>query len=395
MTGMMKKILSAFVAAIMLLSMTVFVAAETESKARFVVGEADENGVYTVQLSLHSIDFNAFQFGFNYNKDVTVPVDENGNPAEEFDDFVTAKTVEVEDGMKSFTTAIPELNLEDAYFGLVSYIMVETADRLVHFDEAGEVVYEFRFKKLADGACDFRIADSDIVGTGKNALISAGKDLDFTFEFVYPEGSQDQNSSELQESKPIVKPDDGFGENVPPAADDTQLAEQLREERKAGTIVLQIDNYAVSLNGVLKWVDKDNKNVVPYIENDRTMVPLRFISEAFGAEVTWDAETRTVGITLDETEITMQIDNQSYTINGDTAEMDVAPVIREDRTFVPLRFVSEALNKSVYWNGTTRVVVIAPVDKPWDDKDPTTQQLMTDTLWMFKWLRDEAYAHEN
>ncbi len=394
MTGMMKRILSAFVAVAMLLSMTVFVAAEAESKARFVVGETDENGIYTVQLSLHSISFSAFQFGFNYNKDVTVPVDKDGNPAEEFDAFVTAKTVDVNGAKKPIVSALKEFDPDNAYFGVISYIVAETEDGQVHMDEAGQVVYEFRFKELAEGTYGFSIADTELVGTGKNALISDGKDLEFTFEFVYPEGSQDQNSSELQESKPLQKPDNGSGESTPPAGDDAQLAEQLREERKAGTIVLQIDNYAVSLNGVLKWVDKDNKNVVPYIENDRTMVPLRFISEAFGAEVTWDAETRTVGIALDETEITMQIDNQSYTINGDTAEMDVAPVIREDRTFVPLRFVSEALNKSVYWNGTTRVVVIAPIDKPWDDKDPTTQQLMTDTLWMFKWLRDEAYAHE-
>ena len=109
--------------------------------------------------------------------------------------------------------------------------------------------------------------------------------------------------------------------------------------------------------------------------------------------VTWTVFAEYFKQSLEETKISMQIDNKEYTINGETKEMDVAPVIREDRTFVPLRFVSEALNKSVYWNGVTSIVVIAPLDKPWDDKDPVTQQLMTDTLMMFRWFDEEAYAN--
>ena len=123
------------------------------------------------------------------------------------------------------------------------------------------------------------------------------------------------------------------------------------------------------------------------------MVPLRFISESFGADVAWIPETRKIEITLGDTKIMMQLDHRDYQINGETKSMDTSPVIREDRTFVPIRFVSEALEKAVYWNGTTGVVVVAPMDSPWDDTDSLSQELMTQTLLTLKWLGDEAYSH--
>lgn len=389
MTGIMKRILSAFVAVTMLLSMTVFVAAETSEKPQvlFTVGEADDNGVFSAVLSMHNAAFLGMQFGITYNKDAIVAVDSAGEATEDFNKAVTAYSYETEESSIGFTLVNKKLSNETGEIHVAS-ITTQTQGKLLEVGEEGFAAYEFRFKKIGDGDYGFDLADYPYGTYVKEAIISNGGDpVSLQFKFVCENGKEyDLEREALPEPEKPVVPDNNGGEVDP--------VDPLREERKAGTIVLQIDNYAVSLNGMLKWVDKDNKNVVPYIENDRTMVPLRFISEAFGAEVTWDAETETVGIALDNAEITMQINNQTYTLNGEAAEMDVAPVIRESRTMVPLRFVSEALNKSVYWNGTTRVVVIAPIDKPWDDKDPTTQQLMTDTLWMFKWLRDEAYAHE-
>jgi len=398
MTGIIKRILSAVLAVAMLLTIASFVAVAEEKRVKvlFTVGEADENGIFTAELSLHNTTFLGMQFGITFNKDAIVAVDEEGNPAQRFGDAITCYPYILNEAELNFMQVNTKLSNEDGIVQVASVMAQSKGEKLV-VGEEGFIAYEFRFKEISEDSYDFDLADYPYGIYEKEAIISNdGAYVSLDFEFVCPDGKKyefDRENKVPEETKPEDSKPGGNQSVGMESGNSVSEAERLREERKAGTVVLQINNHKVSLNGALKWVDKDNKNVVPYIENDRTMVPLRFISEALGAEVEWVAETRTIHISLEETKISMQIDNKEYTINGETKEMDVAPVIREDRTFVPLRFVSEALNKSVYWNGVTSIVVIAPLDKPWDDKDPVTQQLMTDTLMMFRWFDEEAYAN--
>ena len=103
------------------------------------------------------------------------------------------------------------------------------------------------------------------------------------------------------------------------------------------------------------------EDAAPYIANDRTYVPFRALGEALGAEVVWDNDARTVTYTLGNTEVVMTIDETTYTVNGEEKTMDVAPVITGDRTYVPVRFVGEALGFKVValsaTDGTTSSVV--------------------------------------
>jgi hypothetical protein len=107
-------------------------------------------------------------------------------------------------------------------------------------------------------------------------------------------------------------------------------------------------------------------DAAPYIDkaSGRTMVPMRFIGEAFGAVVTWDAATRRVFV---ETKATlnhkallmvMTIGSRKAMANGKVLTLDVAPAIVAGRTFVPLRVISETLGATVAWNPTTRSVSI-------------------------------------
>ena len=99
----------------------------------------------------------------------------------------------------------------------------------------------------------------------------------------------------------------------------------------------------------------------PYVADDRTYVPFRALGEALGAEVVWDNDARTVTYTLGNTEVVMTIGETTYTVNGEEKTMDVAPVITGDRTYVPVRFVGEALGFKVValsaTDGTTSSVV--------------------------------------
>ncbi len=102
------------------------------------------------------------------------------------------------------------------------------------------------------------------------------------------------------------------------------------------------------------------EDAVPFIENERTLVPMRAIFEALGAHVAWDGESRTI-VSYDPTNdisITMQIDSNKMFVNETEIELEVPAQIVNDRTVVPLRAVSEGMKSDVQWDGTTRTVTV-------------------------------------
>lgn len=118
------------------------------------------------------------------------------------------------------------------------------------------------------------------------------------------------------------------------------------------------DVIEVYLNDVKIEFDTD-----PEIVNDRTFVPLRAIVEGFGAEVDWDGETQSIAITKDGITNHLQISsvNVSTESDGSVTEgtLDAAPYIKDERTMVPLRYISEGFNMSVQWDGENRVINIS------------------------------------
>jgi uncharacterized lipoprotein YddW (UPF0748 family) len=115
---------------------------------------------------------------------------------------------------------------------------------------------------------------------------------------------------------------------------------------------LLIGNTNFTNNGTSRQMD-----VAPFIQNSRTFVPIRFISESLNSKVLWDGEKREVTIEGINA-IVIKIDSKSYTVNGKEYQMDVAPFIQNSRTFVPIRFISESLNSKVLWDGEKREVTI-------------------------------------
>ena len=87
-------------------------------------------------------------------------------------------------------------------------------------------------------------------------------------------------------------------------------------------------------------------------------MPYRAIFEELGYTVSWDAATQGITATKDKTSIAMKIGNKSSVINGKVVNSDVAPILLSDRTLVPLRLVSELSSCDVLWNGETNTVAM-------------------------------------
>lgn len=100
------------------------------------------------------------------------------------------------------------------------------------------------------------------------------------------------------------------------------------------------------------------EEAAPVLVDNTTLVPLRMIFESLGANVEWEQSTQTVMATKDSTRISLTIGSSSATKNGDTIELEVPPQLMAGKTMVPLRFVSEALGAEVSWDGDSRTIHI-------------------------------------
>lgn len=113
------------------------------------------------------------------------------------------------------------------------------------------------------------------------------------------------------------------------------------------------DSIGVSVEGKTLTFD-----VPPVLDNGRTLVPLRAIFEELGAEISWDAETKTITALREGTEVVLQIGNSIAKVDGADVVLDVPAKIVDGRTMVPVRFVSEAMGSVVGWDNNTKTVSI-------------------------------------
>jgi spore germination protein YaaH len=106
-----------------------------------------------------------------------------------------------------------------------------------------------------------------------------------------------------------------------------------------------------------------NFDVPPVIENNRTLVPFRKISEAIGATVNWDENTRTITAYKGDKTVILKVGNSTAYVNQNPVKLDAPPVMRKNRTLVPLRFFTEAFGAAVSWENSTRTVFIDTGEK--------------------------------
>ena len=110
-------------------------------------------------------------------------------------------------------------------------------------------------------------------------------------------------------------------------------------------------------------------DVPPMMQNDRVFVPLRKIGEALGAVVGWEEETQTVTFSKGDITNVLVVGERTAVKNSaegtETFQMDVAPFIINDRTLVPVRYISESFQMTVDWDNDTQTVYITqPLPEP-------------------------------
>ena len=184
--------------------------------------------------------------------------------------------------------------------------------------EAGETV---TIKATPDSGYQL---DKMTVKDKNNSTVKLKKADDNEYTFTMPVGKVSVDATFVQKD----------------AADDSNAAEAGKTIKlQIGSRIVNVDNEAVIYDAA------------PVIRNDRTLVPIRIITEALGGKVDWNGATKEVTLSINDKEIKMTI--------GKTLEKyGVAPVIIDGRTFVPVRFVADELGAEVAWDETTKTVTI-------------------------------------
>ena len=123
----------------------------------------------------------------------------------------------------------------------------------------------------------------------------------------------------------------------------------VHEENLKGSIILSPDSNITFINGEFVSGQK------PIIQEGRVLVPVRFIVEAFGAEVNYNSTTEKITIKHADKTITLKLNSPDIDINGQKSKMDLTATTYNNSTYIPLRYIGESLNKKVMYLKTERL----------------------------------------
>jgi LysM repeat protein len=128
----------------------------------------------------------------------------------------------------------------------------------------------------------------------------------------------------------------------------------------------------------------------PYLSNDRTFVPIRFIAEALNATVSWDEVNQIAIIESNDKTIELPINAYHAYVNGEAYQLDAPTSLYEGRTFVPVRFVSEILGCEVSWDDNTYSVLISADSVTTSTVSSTKSYTADDLYWLSRIVEAEA-----
>ena len=129
-----------------------------------------------------------------------------------------------------------------------------------------------------------------------------------------------------------------------------------------GAVAMLVDSPSAYVDLVKTQIDIKDSERVPVIKENRTLIPVRFATEALGVKVSWNEADRKVNISGKDKEIVMTIDSKMALVNGETKELATSPQIINNMTYLPARSLGELLDYNViYYEG---LIVLAPKGNP-------------------------------
>ncbi len=154
------------------------------------------------------------------------------------------------------------------------------------------------------------------------------------------------------------------------------------QDALGNAVALKLGSPVAFANGHRTYVDTNNYAVMPIETGGRTLVPVRFISENIGGNVSWNEEAQEVKIQRGEDEIYLYIGSNEMIVNGETKYLDVPAQTINDRTMIPLRAMVEAVGKKVFWDDRGLILISGDKQTPREEEIVRVLSLLdTRVLW--------------
>ena len=226
----------------------------------------------------------------------------------------------------------------------------------------GSVIGEFKGNEAKNNISvdspDFELAHAD-----NPAMLDASNNIKMTADEIFVDA--ENGDFRIKEDSTVYEKSPGF---VDIQFEKMGLISDKALQKVDKSIVLAVDKAGVLNNGKLSLIDSENYNVMPFIEEDKTFVPLRFVAEALGITVEWNAADQTATLKSENKTVEFKIGSTSCAVNGETKTLQAAARVANGRTVIPLRDCSEAFGKNVAWN-RKGLIVIGDSEKVFDDAE--------------------------
>lgn len=134
------------------------------------------------------------------------------------------------------------------------------------------------------------------------------------------------------------------------------------------SVALKVNSPLSITNFKYSMIDAGNENVVPIIKDDTTLVPIRYLAETLGGNADWDSISETAVINVDGKELTIDNKTKEMKLDGEIIESTVKPCMNGGRFLVPLRVISEKFEKTVEWH-ENGVIIIGNSNKYFDENE--------------------------
>lgn len=160
--------------------------------------------------------------------------------------------------------------------------------------------------------------------------------------------------------------------------------------------IFTIGNCQALINGESVYM-----NTVPYIKDDRTFVPIRYIAYILGmndSNIIWDSNSQTVTLQKGNKIVRLKIGSEIMLINGVEIKMDIAPEIKDNYTMLPASWVAQAFGATVSWDEYSKSVIIRYNDTSVTDSSSNSEEIIAPYKWEYKtkhWTWYPQYSFES
>ncbi|NHM28956.1 copper amine oxidase N-terminal domain-containing protein [Desulfofundulus sp. TPOSR] len=181
-----------------------------------------------------------------------------------------------------------------------------------------------------------------------------------------------------------------------PALAQQEKVDIYENQKLVKSVVFVVGTREYFVNGQTPGVKMD---VAPFVEAGRTFVPVRFLSNALGVEdknIGWNEKARLVTLKQPGYPVVeLVVGSRQLKSNGKVTNMDASPLVRSGRTFLPARWVAEALGYQVEWDASLGLVVCWPKGEPKPDVSAVKEYLQKTTSEQGSWVVINGYRVPN